>query len=59
MRSAETKEEAIIRLYKLGYSNNKIYEQTGIRVPKIKDTIAQYNIDGTIPKSPKLGQLNY
>ena len=49
MRSSETREEDIIRLHNLGYSKTKIQTITGIRYPRIKDTINYYLAYNSIP----------
>ena len=52
MKAGETKEECIIRLYLQNYSERRIRAATGIRGPKVKDTIQyfqQYPIELIIP----------
>ena len=56
MFSHESNEEAIIRLYNSGVKPWKIHEMTGIRYPRIKNTIQYYQMNGDIPKSAKPGR---
>ena len=56
MFSNESKEEAIVRMIKMGFSNNKIHELTHIRTEKIKEVRQYYSTHDEIPSSPTLGR---
>ena len=56
MRASETKEQAIIRLYLEGKSNNKIRDILGTRTPKIKEVISQYQQTNQIPPPKRRGR---
>ena len=56
MKSSETREEAIIRLYIQGHRPYKITDMTGIRYQKVKSTIEYFQTNHQIPKSPERGR---